>query len=166
MRGQKRPQTERARAVGLAVVVGQEEAGRQLSIPTSTIHEWMNRPEFVELRNTAREKVGDLMWVSIQEGIRQLDDGLRNPNERLRDKSDTVQMLIEKRALLMGEATARTETHAITDGWNDEERDALKRAIDAELGKLSSPPSGVAEKLAVAPAGTNGSGPLPAPSEH
>jgi hypothetical protein len=129
MRGQKRPQTERARAVGLAVVVGQEEAGRQLGIPKTTIHALMNRPEFAQLRTTARETVGDLFWVSIQQGLEQVHAGMMSDAEPLRSKADALAMLIEKRALLMGDATSRSEVTHFRD-YNDEERRRLSEAID------------------------------------
>lgn len=154
MRGKKRPTTERAAAVGLAVVVGQEEAGRRLGIPKQTIHGWMIRPEFVQLRTTARETVGELFWVSIQEGLEQVHAGMMSPDEPLRSKTDALAMLIEKRALLVGEATSRTESRDWVEKLDDHETAALLTFIDTLDGPAGTGDEGEAAGV---PAGAEGS---------
>jgi hypothetical protein len=138
MRGKKTPDRTRAEAVGLALVTGVPAASKALGIPQRTIREWKDDPDFAELRLSAREEVGAAMWVAIQVGLGEVYEGLRNPDERLKDKADAVFGLIEKRALLLGEATSRNENVSITDGLSDDEkrklREAIGRAASLEAG--------------------------------
>ena len=129
MRGKRRPNDERAQALGLAMVRGVPEASKATGIPQRTLRHWKNDPEFAELGLSAREEVASAMWVGIQVGLEEVHKGLTNPDERLRDKADAVAMLIEKRALMVGEATSRTEA-TVSRGWNDEERRKLRDFVD------------------------------------
>lgn len=110
MRGKKTPDRKRAEAVGLALVQGVPAASKALGVPQRTLRHWKADPEFAELGLSAREDVGTAMWVGIQVGLDEIYKGLTNPEEPLKAKTDTVAMLIEKRALLIGEATSRTES--------------------------------------------------------
>lgn len=134
MRGQKRPKAEQARAVGLALITGTTEAAVQTGIPQRTIQDWMNSPEFASLRVTPREDVGETMWVAVQEGVYQLREGINNPKAYLRDKVAAFDSLVEKRALIMGEATTRQEIRSL-DAYDDHEQEALRDAIDRELAR-------------------------------
>ena len=149
MRGKRTPNTTRAEAVGLALVQGVPAASKALGIPQRTIRDWKDDPEFAELRLSAREEVGEAMWVSIQVGIGEVYKGLTSPDEPLKAKADTLAMLIEKRALLMGEATSRTE--AIGSALPPEvQRELRERA--AELARARFGTDGVAVQSE--PAGT------------
>lgn len=110
MRGKRTPDKQRAEAVGLALVQGVPAASKATGVPQRTLRHWKNDPEFAELGLSAREDVAQAMWVGIQVGLEEIHKGLTNPDERLRDKADAVAMLLEKRALMIGEATSRTET--------------------------------------------------------
>jgi hypothetical protein len=132
MRGKKTPDTRRAEAVGLALVQGVPAASKALGIPQRTIRDWKDDPEFAELRLSAREDVGAAMWVAIQIGLGEVYGGLRNPDEPLKAKSDTVAMLIEKRALLMGEATERTES--LTSGFDPAQQQRIREWLASLAG--------------------------------
>lgn len=124
---------ERARAVGMAAVMGQTQAAEALGIPLSTLHGWWERPDLAALRTTAREDVAAQMWEAAQLGLAEMVKGLENPRAPLRDKTMATSMLIEKFLLLTGQATGRTEVIALTDGMDDHERATLRELIDAAL---------------------------------
>lgn len=143
MRGKKRPNDERAQAVGLALIKGVPAASKAMGIPQRTLRHWKQDPEFAELGLSAREEVATAMWVGIQVGLEEVHKGLTNPDERLRDKADAVAMLIEKRALMVGEATSRTET--MNPSLPPEVQRALReRFIEVTRDRASSLADGVA----------------------
>jgi hypothetical protein len=165
MRGQKRPQTERTRAVGIALVKGGAQASRETGIPEGTIYTWMDSPEFTELRERTKDAAAAEWWSIVQFGFRRVRELLKDEKDAQRAATATA-IVTDKMLLLRGDATTRTETRAITDGWDDEERDALKRAIDAELSKVPGTSPRAEAEPALAAASTNGSGPLPTAAEH
>jgi hypothetical protein len=85
--------------------------------------------------------VAEQMWVGVQIGIAETVKGLRDPDARLRDKSDATSMLVEKYLLLTGQATNRTETKDITSRFSDHEMDMLADAIDDEIKRRDAVPS-------------------------
>lgn len=135
-------EAEKARAVGMAAVMGQTQAAEALGIPKSTLHGWWERPDLARLRTTAREDVAEQMWEAAQLGLAEMVKGLENPRAPLRDKTMATSMLVEKYLLLTGQATSRTEQHvALTQGLDDHEREALRRAIDEWLAAQEGVPS-------------------------
>lgn len=124
---------EKATAAGLAVVRGPTEAERQTGIPRTTIQYWMEQPQFVELRQRAREAVADDMWAAIQLGLRSVAEGFADPDAPLRDKATALGVLYDRHALLTGGATARSENRDITGTLSDAE---LAAAI-AEAERLT-----------------------------
>ena len=153
MRGSSRPHAERANAVGIAVVSGVKAASKATGIPMRSVRQYLHDPQFAELRLSARHEVGEIMWATIQVGLDHLHAGLVDPDESLKAKQETVAMLIDKRALLMGDATARIENVSVTDGLNDHEREALSDAI---LGELARRADAGTESIAVGAAGATG----------
>ena len=123
--------TEKAAAVGLAVVKGQRPTAEALGIPLSTLETWYQKPEFVHLRTTAREEVAESMWAAVQLGIASMVRSLDDPKVPLRDKTDAASMLTEKYLLLTGQATMRTENRELVDQMDDHEREALRKVLDA-----------------------------------
>ena len=122
----------RAKAVGIAVVDGVTAAERVTGIPKTTIDYWMDKPEFVQLRTTARETVVEQLWVGIQVGIEELTKGLRG-DAPVNHKAAAFDSLAERYALLNGEATTRTENRDLLEGRSDHEKEALADAIDEWL---------------------------------
>lgn len=138
----------RAQAVGIAVVDGVTAAERVTGIPKETIHQWKNRPEYAQLRTTAREVVIEQLWVGIQIGIDALTEGLKS-DAPVNHKAAAFQALAERYALLNGEATTRSENRELHDKSDDEllagvrEADAIiARAASGDAAKASEPTEG------------------------
>ena len=120
-------------AVGLAIAKGQRAASEETGIPLSTLHQWYHRPDYAQLRTTAREEVAETMWAAAQLGVAAMVQALDDPKVPLRDKTDAASMLVEKYLLLTGGATSRTEHRDLTVSLGDEERDALADEVDRWL---------------------------------
>ena len=117
-----RSATEKARAVGIAVVSGVTEAERQTGIAKNSIVRWVDDPAFVHLRTRAREEVAQEFWAGIQVGLQAVTEGLRSDDAPLRDKAAALGILYDRYALMSGEATSRTESRALTDDLTDTEK--------------------------------------------
>lgn len=124
----------KAKATGIAMVEGVTEASRQTDIPKVTIWQWMQKPEYEQLRTNARETVLEAFWVGIQVGVDEVVKGLRG-DAQLNHKADALRTLTEKYALLNGEATSRTETRDLFDQYDDHETELLGDAIRDELAR-------------------------------
>ena len=118
---------QRALAVGIATVDGVTAAERETGIPKETIQYWTHKPEFAQLRTTARETVIEQLWIGIQVGIEVLTAGLKS-DAPLNHKADALRTLAERYALLNGEATTRTENRELHDKSDDELRDGVREA--------------------------------------
>lgn len=114
---------QKAVAVGIAAVDGVTRAGEVTGIAKQTIDYWLHDPEFGQLRTTAREVVVEQFWMGIQVGIQQVTEGLRG-DAPLREKASALDNLVEKFALLSGEATNRTEHRELLNGFDDGEKEA------------------------------------------
>lgn len=121
----KRSATEKARAVGIAVVSGVTEAGRQTGIPKGTIHDWMTDPAFEQLRTRKKDEVAAEVWAAFQAGVRRAVD-LLPLTEDLAKVAMATGVLYDKHALMSGEATSRTESRALTDDLSDDEKLRLR----------------------------------------
>lgn len=130
----KRTQTN---AVGIAVVEGVTEAERQTGIPKETIHYWTKKPEFAQLRTTARETVADQFWVGIQIGIEQVAAGLAG-DAPLKEKAAALSILYDRHALMTGMATSRTESRDLTGTIADADlAAAIREAVEITAGSGS-----------------------------
>ena len=105
---------QRATAAGIAVVDGVTAAERVTGIPKETIQYWTQKPEFAQLRTTAREAVIEELWVGLQIGVRELSSGLAG-DAPLHHKAQAFIALAERYALLSGDATSRTESRELHD---------------------------------------------------
>ena len=136
--------SQKAEAVGLAMVHGVTETERRIGIPKETIQYWTERPEFAQLRTTARDAVADQFWVAIQIGLRAVIGGLDNPDVPLRDKQQALATLYDRHALLTGAATSRTESRDLTGTISDLDLVEAIRAADAlAVAGGSTPPTPV-----------------------
>jgi hypothetical protein len=130
---------QRAEAIGIAVMEGQTEAGRQTGIPPTTIDRWLDRPECVEMRSRAREEIIADVRAAFLLAVDRTAELLRSPDADLRSAADAMDKLGTRLALLSGEATTRTESRALTEGLDDHERTALRDAIDAWVTRQPAP---------------------------
>jgi hypothetical protein len=118
----------RAKAVGIAMVDGVTAAERVTGIPKETIQYWTTKPEFAQLRTTAREVVAEEMWIGIQVGVRELVAGLAG-DAPLHHKASAFQALADRFALLTGGATSRTESRELNDLPDSAYVDAIHEAV-------------------------------------
>jgi hypothetical protein len=139
--------TQKAAAVGLALVHGVTETERRTGIPKQTIQVWTERPEYGQLRTTARDAVADQFWAAIQIGLRAVVGGLDDPDVPLRDKQQALATLYDRHALLTGAATSRTESRDLTGTISDLELVEAIRTADAltTAGRGTAPTPGEAE---------------------
>ena len=140
---------QRAAAVGIATMTSVEAAARETGIPRTTIDYWMDKPEFVELRNKTRDQVADEMWTAIQVGVNRLV-ALIPLTDDLQKVSVATGILYDKHALLTGGATGRMESRDLTGTLSDSDIAGAVRAAEdlvaAGEGRASaeapSPPEG------------------------
>jgi hypothetical protein len=110
---------QRAEVAGIALVEGVTEAGRQTGVPKQTIDYWLSKPEFGQLRTTARDVVADQFWIGIQVGLREVVKGIQDPDVPLKDKHAALGTIYDRFALLSGMATARSESRDLTGTLSD-----------------------------------------------
>lgn len=122
---------EKATAVGLAASTSTEGAANQLGIPESTLRYWMDSPAFAAIRDKTAEDVAAQMWVGLQRGLERIAE-LIPQTEDIAKVAVAVGILYDKRALLTGGPTTRTESR-VTSGLEDHEKVALRDAIDRIL---------------------------------
>lgn len=142
---------EKASAVMAAIASNTTAAAEQTGIPRTTIEYWLERPEFVELRQKTQEERADGMRTLALLAMDRLSALI--PTMEPRDLIVLMGVATEKGQLLGGQATERTEHRDITDGLDDHERAALNEAIRAELARRADTRSAVD---AVGPAGETG----------
>jgi hypothetical protein len=109
---------QKAEAVAKATMEGAEAAAESTGIPRTTILYWLDKPEFVALRQKSRDEVAERMWSVIQLGVDEIAKGIQG-DAPLRDKATAVGILYDKHALLTGGATGRTESRDITGTLSD-----------------------------------------------
>lgn len=132
MRGKKRPDADRARALGIAVVAGVPAAAEATGIPQSTIYVWQESDEFVELRKRTKEQVVEEWWAIVQRGFRKTAELLDGTTDAQRAATATA-IIADKMLLIRGDATSRTETRSLSDVLDDHERATLKSIVIGEL---------------------------------
>lgn len=136
MKGKKRPASERAKALGIAAVDGVAAASEQTGIPESTIYQWQDSPEFVELRNRTKEAVVDEWWGIVQQGFRKTAELLGGTTDAQKAATATA-IIADKMLLVRGDATSRIENVSLTDGLSaDTKRELRDRLARSVLGEL------------------------------
>jgi transposase-like protein len=124
---------QKAETVAKASMTSVAAAAQETGIHENTIRYWMDKPEFVELRTKTDEDVKAAMWATMQLGIERIAE-LIPETEDIAKVGVAVGILYDKRALMAGDPTGRTET-TITGGYDDHEKAALRDAIDSILEK-------------------------------
>lgn len=139
MRGKKRPTSDRARAMGIAVVDGASAASEATGIPRTTVKSWMDTPEFADLRHRTREAATDELWAIVQKGFRRVGELLTDTDD-LQKTAVATAIVTDKMLLLRGEATSRYESRDVTSDLDDHERQLLGEAIRGELARRTDSP--------------------------
>ena len=132
MRGKRRPDSDRARALGIAVVEGVPVASEQTGIPERTIRLWQESAEYAELRQRTKEQAVEEWWAIVQRGFRKTAELLEGTTDSQRAATATA-IIADKMLLIRGDATSRTETRSLSDVLDDHERAILSSVIDREL---------------------------------
>ena len=115
-------------------------AAEATGIPESTLRYWLDRPEFANLRDNAREGIAEdalmvarLAWKKLGQAIA---DGTLEP----RDLVIATGMATDKSQLLNGGATARTEARDLTGTLSDGDvRDLIRTADEIASGGRTAP---------------------------
>lgn len=134
---------DRAKAVGTALIVGDERAAELLKIPRRTIAAWRKDPRFADLREVAQDQLARSMWQGVVVALAATVEGLNDPKAPLRDKALALGIMADKALLLTGMATSRTEHVSESSGnafglTEDEARDMIA-VIDEELRQRDEP---------------------------
>ena len=152
MRGKTTDKRVRAKAVGLAVVVGSNEAARQTGIPERSIRRWVMDPDLAELAARTKEQVAEEWWAIVQKGFRRVESLLDATDDAQKAATATA-IIFDKLALTRGEATSRTESKDISvdlpadikrdlrDRFSDRVRDSSPD-VEAERPQGSATPTG------------------------
>jgi hypothetical protein len=93
-----------------------------------TLVYWLDRPEFVNLRQNAREAMAEEARVVARLAWQKLGQAVDQNRLEPRDLIMAAGMATDKAQLLSGEATSRTESRAL-DGLSDDEQERLREWI-------------------------------------
>ena len=132
---------EKATAVIAAELSTVAAAAEQQGIPESTLHYWVDSPEFAELRIKTREEHAEGFRVIGLLAMAQLRKLI--PEMEPRDLTILLGVAAEKAQLLSGGPTARTETRSLGDDLSDDEKQRLREWVDS-LPATAGVPEGAA----------------------
>jgi hypothetical protein len=130
---------EKVAAVIAAEMSSLTAASEQMGIPMRTLSHWRQNPELAELAKKTREEMADDMKVLAHLAAARLTQLV--PTMEPRDLTVLLGVATDKGLLLSGEATARTETRSLTEGWNDHERKALREAVRGAIDQRDEVPA-------------------------
>lgn len=105
---------EKAEAIGIAIVEGQTAAAEKTGTPLTTLNAWWHSAEFVELRTKSNEDVAHDMWAVVQRGIQRIAELIPQTDD-IAKVAIATGTVYDKRALLTGDATSRSEHRDIAD---------------------------------------------------
>ncbi len=81
------------------------------------------------MRAEKKEDVAADVWAAFQKGVQRVSE-LLDTTEDLSKVAIATGILYDKFALMSGDATSRTETLALTDGLDADEKRNLRRVFD------------------------------------
>lgn len=135
MRGKKRSETDRIRALGIAVVEGAQAASDKTGIPRRTISLWMDNPEYAELRQKTREELAEGFKALAHLSMSALLEQVKAGQVDSRDLTILLGVATDKHLLMSGEATSRNESKDITRDLDDHESEVLGSVVRDELAR-------------------------------
>ena len=132
-----RTYTKRQKAVAViaAEMTTQSAAAKKTKIPRTTIMEWLDRPEYVKLRQNAREGLAEEVTIVARLTWREMAKRLDTMEDR--ELVSLAGVAADKMLLMSGQATSRTETKDITETLTDHEREQLRHVIEQALEEVS-----------------------------
>ena len=139
MGAERRQYTKRQKltTVIAAEMTSVEAAAEAAGIPRTTLIYWMDRPEFIELRQNARANLAEEMGVIARLATQKLGEAILAGKLEPRDLIMASGMATDKSQLLSGQATGRIETRDLTDTLDDHERAALRGILDGVLAEAA-----------------------------
>jgi hypothetical protein len=106
---------QKVTAVLAADMTNPKAASEATGIPRTTILAWLDKEEFVSLRQNARDAIAEEAIVVARLAWQALGDAILARKVEPRDLIHAAGMATEKALLASGEATARTEHRDISD---------------------------------------------------
>lgn len=144
--------TEKAEAVGLALVRGTKAAAEATGVSQRSVQRWVDDPAMARLVAETNENVRGHLWAGLQLGLESVLGAL-DGDAPLRDRAVAFGVLFDKWALMSGEATSRTESKDISDDIPA----SVKRQLRTRFADLAGDPGdGVAAEGAHRPEATEG----------
>lgn len=132
---------QKVTAISVAMASSVTAASEQLGIPASTIDYWLDKPEFVKLREKTTEDLAEQMRTLAHLFATKLS--ARVDDLEPRDLVIALGIVTDKAQLLSGAATARVESKTITSTLDDHEREQLSALLDEILeGSTEVAPAG------------------------
>lgn len=145
--------SEKAKAVGLALLRGTAAAAEASGVSQRTVQRWVDDPAMARLVAETKDGVRDHIWAGMQIGLEAVVAGLKDPDAPLQARANTFGILFDKWALMSGEATSRSESKDITDDIPL----SVKRQLRSRFADLAGDPGdGVAAEGAHGAAATEG----------
>lgn len=122
---------ERMEAVAAATVHGAKPIAAKTGIPRRTISYWLTSPEFAELRQRTKAEMHDGFAILVSAAQERL--AYLIPTMDARDLITLMGVATDKKLLLSGDATSRSEHRSLSDELDDHERAALRDVLAGEL---------------------------------
>jgi transposase-like protein len=122
---------EKVAAIVAAEASSTLAAAEESGVPRSTLRYWLDDPKFAEYRHNAREAMAEEARVVARLAWRGLAQAILAGKLEPRDLITAAGMGTDKTQLLSGGATERVEARDLTDDFDDHEKAALRKAIEA-----------------------------------
>lgn len=120
---------DKATAIIAAEMSNPSAASESTGVPISTLRYWMDDPKFADLRQKTRDEAATGFRVLMHAAQERLFALI--PQMEPRDLTILLGVAADKSQLLVGEATSRTESKALTDDLTPEERQRARDWIVA-----------------------------------
>lgn len=137
-------------AITAALASSVKAAAEDQGIPRTTLTYWLDDPQFATLRQKTTADLAEAMGVVAHVATEQLIEAMRAGKVEPRDLIVAMGVGSDKRQLLSGNATSRTETRTLSDSLNDHEKQQFRDALD----RLSTELAGDSEGSVPVGAGT------------
>ena len=123
----------KAKVVALATMTSTLEAAQSIGANESTVRYWLEQPEFASLRDKTSDQVADEFWAVIQLGVKRIAELIPQTDD-IAKVGVATGILYDKRALLTGGATGRTESRDLTGTLADSDVAAAIREATTVVG--------------------------------
>lgn len=146
-RGHNRTYTleEKTTATALALSIGPLKAAKELGIPPRTVAAWTagerSAKSLGPVVTATRQQAADRLWETLQRATDAVEQGLKDPRQRLGDRARALEVLVHAHELMAGRATENVamqvapaesvvDMMALTEEQRRELANTLRRALD------------------------------------